>query len=63
MRIYQVAITVDYCEDHARITFGITPNFNSAINMTKIVYGITQENWEDIDVIFNLVRMIISIAM
>lgn len=48
MRIYQVAITVDYCEDHARITLGMTPNFDSAINMTKIVYGLTQENWNDI---------------
>jgi len=48
MRIYQVAITVDYCEDHARITLGMTPNFNSAINMTKMSYGITQENWKDI---------------
>ena len=48
MRIYQVAITVDYCEDHARITLGMTPNFNSDINMTKMAYGITQENWKDI---------------
>lgn len=45
MKIYQVALIMDACEE---ITLGITPNIQTAISGARLVYGLPQDNWDSI---------------
>ena len=45
MKIYQVALIMDACEE---ITLGITPNIQTAISGARLVYGLSQDNWDSI---------------
>lgn len=50
MLIYQVVIAVNDYEDYSRITLGVSTDPKKAVDMAKLAYGFSQEDWDNITI-------------